>query len=226
MCWSATLARYLHRPAESLRPEAIPRPVRYEHWVGLAMDQEMLEEASDASLVVAIGRWRQEALAEVYRRHSGSVLALSLHLLRNRALAEDVAQEVFVRLWRYPDKFDAERGSLRSYLLAQTHGRAVDMLRSEESRRRRESREAAWTFVTELSPESEVEGLAVDEEVRRAVRELPDSERQAIILAYFGGKTYRQVAQVLGVPEGTIKSRIRAGLQRLRLGLADVRGNS
>jgi RNA polymerase sigma-70 factor, ECF subfamily len=190
------------------------------------MDQEMLEEASDASLVVAIGRWRQEALAEVYRRHSGSVLALSLHLLRNRALAEDVAQEVFVRLWRYPDKFDAERGSLRSYLLAQTHGRAVDMLRSEESRRRRESREAAWTFVTELSPESEVEGLAVDEEVRRAVRELPDSERQAIILAYFGGKTYRQVAQVLGVPEGTIKSRIRAGLQRLRLGLADVRGNS
>src|SRR5437870_9896859 len=94
-----------------------------------------LNDASDATLVVAIGRWRQDALAEAYRRHAGAVFALARRLLPAVALAEEVVQEVFLRLWNVPDKFDPSRGSLRSYLLAQTHGRAVDLLRSETSRR-------------------------------------------------------------------------------------------
>src|SRR5918992_2679588 len=98
----------------------------------------MLSDASDAALIVAIGRYRQEALAETYRRHAGAVFGLARRLLSEVSLAEEVVQEVFLRLWHQPDKFDPDRGSLRSYLLAQSHGRAVDVLRSETSRRRRE----------------------------------------------------------------------------------------
>jgi RNA polymerase sigma-70 factor (ECF subfamily) len=97
-----------------------------------------LRDASDALLVVAIGRWRQDALAEAYRRHAGAVFALSQRLVNDRTLAEEVVQEVFLRLWDKPDRFDPERGSLRSYLLAQCHGRSVDLIRSEQSRRNRE----------------------------------------------------------------------------------------
>ena len=183
----------------------------------------MWEEASDAALVVAIGRWKEQALAEAYRRHSGPVLALAQRILRNRALAEDVVQEVFVRLWRTPDKFDPGRGTLRSYLLAQAHGRAVDILRSEESRRRRETRDASeGAAVARPGPEAQIEDLAMSEEVRKAVGRLPESERDAILLSYFGGRTDREEAHFLSMPEGTIKSRIRTGLHRLRTSLAEA----
>ena len=89
-----------------------------------------LRDASDAALVVAIGRWSEEALAEVYRRHGGAAYALARRLLNDKELAEEILQEVFLRLWNTPERFDSERGSLRSYLLAQTHGRSVDLLRS------------------------------------------------------------------------------------------------
>src|SRR5258707_11929589 len=91
---------------------------------------------SDATLVVAISRYQQDALAEAYRRHAGAVYGLARRLLYDVALAEEIVQEVFLRLWNSPDKFDPGRGSLRSYLLAQCHGRSVDLLRSETSRRR------------------------------------------------------------------------------------------
>jgi RNA polymerase sigma-70 factor (ECF subfamily) len=181
-----------------------------------------LEKKSDAALVVAIGRWSQEALAEVYRRHAGAVFSLAQRVLRNRALAEDVVQEVFVRLWYHADRFDPERGTLRSYLLAQAHGRSVDMARSESSRRQREAKDAARTIETDHDVASRVEDLAVSAEVRKALNVLPDAEKRAIQLAYYGGRSYREVAQLLSVPEGTIKSRIRAGLQRLRVALVEA----
>ena len=186
------------------------------------MDLRDLREASDAALVVAIGRWRQEALAEAYRRHAGAVFALSRRLLRDAALAEEVTQEVFLRLWHAPDRFDPERGSLRSYLLAQTHGRTVDLLRSETSRRQREERDARATAEAGYDLEHEVLDLSVAEHVRHAVAQLTSDERRAIELAYFGGHTYREVAALLDQPEGTVKSRIRAGLRRMRTTLADV----
>ena len=177
-------------------------------------------DSSDAVLVVGIGRYQQEALAEAYRRHAGSVFALARRLLVDQALAEEIVQEVFLRLWNNPEKFDHERGSLRSYLLAQCHGRSVDLLRSETSRRRREERDVRRTAEGGYDLEHEVVDMAVAEKVQAALAELPDVERQAISLAYFGGHTYREVAEMLEQPEGTVKSRIRTGLKRLRTELA------
>lgn len=179
-------------------------------------------DAGDAALVVAIGRWNDAAMAEVFRRHGGAVFALAKRVLGDATRAEEIVQEVFVRLWNEPERFDPERGSLRSFLLAQTHGRSVDLLRSEGARREREAREARATAESGYDLEREVWDLAVADRVRAAVMELPEEERRAIEMAYFGGRTYREVATALGAPEGTIKSRIRSGLKRMRSVLADT----
>jgi RNA polymerase sigma-70 factor, ECF subfamily len=181
-----------------------------------------LNDASDAALVVAIGRYRQDALAEVYRRHAGAVFGLAKRLLRDQARAEEIVQEVFLRLWNDPDRFDADRGTLRSFLLAHCHGRSVDLIRSESARRSREERDAKAAAEVGYDVAHEVWDLAVAGHVRTALETLPDGERRAIELAYFGGRTYREVADQLGEAEGTVKSRIRAGLKRLRSELVDV----
>ena len=186
------------------------------------VEKDTLREASDAVLVVAIGRWRQDALAEAYRRHAGSIFALARRLLPDPALADEVVQEVFLRLWNAPERFDPDRGSLRSYLLAQTHGRSVDLLRSESSRRQREERQARQTAEAGYDIEREVMDLTVAEHVQEAMAGLPADERRAITLAYFGGHTYREVAVLLDQPEGTVKSRIRTGLRRMRDGLTQA----
>jgi RNA polymerase sigma-70 factor (ECF subfamily) len=174
-----------------------------------------LREASDAALVLGIARYRNDALAEVYRRHAGPVFGLARRLLNDQARAEEVVQEVFLRLWSAPDRFDPDRGSLRSYLLAHCHGRSVDLIRADSARKRREQSEFA---VPDPTPDliEEVWDVALSGFVRDALSELPEGERVAIEQAYFGGKTYREVAEILGEPEGTIKSRIRSGLRRLR----------
>jgi RNA polymerase sigma-70 factor (ECF subfamily) len=183
---------------------------------------EDLAATSDAALVVAIGRWREDALAEAYRRHAGSVYALARRVLGGATGAEEIVQETFLRLWQEPDKFDPERGSLRSFLLARTHGRAIDMLRSETSRRRREERDARQGADAGYDLDREVWGLVVADQVKDAVSELPSEQREAIALAYFGGHTYREVAAKLGVAEGTVKSRIRSGLTRMRTSLVEA----
>jgi RNA polymerase sigma-70 factor, ECF subfamily len=183
---------------------------------------DSLRQASDAAVVVAIGRWRQDALAEAYRRHAGAVFALSRRLLIDPGMAEEVVQEVFLRLWNQPEKFDPERGSLRAFLLAQTHGRSVDVLRAETSRRRREERDARETAESGYDIEREVMDLSTADQVNAVMAALPVDERRAIELAYFGGHTYRQVAVMLDQPEGTVKSRIRSGLRRMRDHLSDA----
>jgi RNA polymerase sigma-70 factor (ECF subfamily) len=179
-------------------------------------------DASDAALVVAIARYRQDALAEAYRRHAGAVFGLAKRLLADQARAEEIVQEVFLRLWNEPDRFDPDRGTLRSYLLAHTHGRSVDVVRSDTSRRAREERDAAMAADGGYDVAHEVWDLALAGHVRQAMASLQPGERAAIELAYFGGRTYREVAEVLGEPEGTVKSRIRTGLRRLRGELVDA----
>jgi RNA polymerase sigma-70 factor, ECF subfamily len=180
-----------------------------------------LTDVSDAAIVVAIGRYHQDALAEAYRRHAGAVFGLAKRLLNDQARAEEIVQEVFLRLWNDPDRFDPDRGSLRSYLLAHCHGRSVDVIRSESSRRAREDRDAKATAEVGYDVSHEVWDMALAGHVRDALGRLPDGERQAIELAYFGGRTYREAADELGEPEGTVKSRIRAGLKRLRSDLTE-----
>ena len=181
-----------------------------------------MKEMSDAALVVAVGRWNQDALAEVFRRHSGAVFALARRVLQSQAHAEEIVQEVFVRLWDQPERFDPARGSLRSYLLSQTHGRSVDLVRSELAQRRRQESEAQRAVVSDYDLEREVGDVIVAEQVRDALACLTAGEREAIELAYFGGRTYREVSTLLNEPEGTVKSRIRTGLRRLRGALADA----
>jgi RNA polymerase sigma-70 factor, ECF subfamily len=175
--------------------------------------------ASDAALVVAIGRYQEAALAEVYRRHGGAVHALAKRVLRSEPLADDVTQEVFLSLWREPERFDAARGGLRTYLLTLAHNRAVDVLRSESTRSLREERSARETARTGYDLERHAWDLVLAEQVHEALAELPDAERDAIRLAYFEGRTYREVASILGQPDGTVKSRIRTGLRRMRASL-------
>jgi len=183
---------------------------------------QQIDELSDAQLVTSIARYNEVALAEAYRRHGGAVFGLAKRVLQNVAEAEDVTQEVFLRLWNQPDRFDAARGSLRSFLLAQAHGRAVDVVRSSSSRRAREARDAMRTAEASYDMQHEVWDLAVADQVAHAMGELPDEERRAIELAYFDGRTYREVAQLLDQPEGTVKSRIRNGMRRMRAVLADA----
>src|SRR5262249_43945224 len=135
------------------------------------------------------------------------------------ALAEEVVQEVFLRLWARPENFDPERGRLRSFLLAQAHGRAVDLVRADVSRRRREEQTALDPVPAGADVDTEVWREAVAGQVRTAMSGLPENQRKALELAYFGGQTCREVATTLGEPEGTVKSRIRAGLRRMRADL-------
>jgi len=177
--------------------------------------------SDDVGLVIAVARYDADAFAEVYRRHAGAVFALASRMLWERPLAEEMVQEIFLRLWEQPERFDRSRGSLRSFLLMDAHGRCVDRIRADARRREREERTARAVAVAEYDVDLEAWDLSVGEQVRDAMAGLTDGERQAIELAYFGGHTYREVARILGQPEGTIKSRIRTGLQRLRRQLAD-----
>ncbi|CAN5662162.1 sigma-70 family RNA polymerase sigma factor [soil metagenome] len=188
-----------------------PRLVRHETDVA---------DRPDAVLVADVGDGVEQAWAELYRRHRRSV-----HFAASRRcgaiLADEVVQEVFVRLWRAPERFDARRGSLRSYLVMQATGRAIDLLRSESSRAARQQRVGRRDHDEHPGVETVVLARWAGTDVRRAVEALPPPERQAIALAYFGGHTYREVAHLLDLPEGTVKGRIRTGLARLRAHLVD-----
>jgi RNA polymerase sigma-70 factor (ECF subfamily) len=174
----------------------------------------------DAALVARVVAGDHDALETVFQRYGGAVQSMALRVLRNETLAEDTAQDVFVRFWQAPERFDAARGTLRTYLLTLAHRRAVDAVRSEQARINREEkipREVPGSI------DDEVWSRAVSDEVRRAVESLSDGEREAIELAYFGHLTYVEVAERLGLPEGTVKSRIRTGMQRLSMALAGAK---
>jgi RNA polymerase sigma-70 factor (ECF subfamily) len=181
-------------------------------------DHERLRDADLASRVAKGGR---DALEQVYNQVGGAVKTIAWRVLRDEALAEDVVQEVFMTFWREPERYDEGRGSLRTYLITMAHRKAVDVVRSESARFRREERDPA---PVQADIDEEVWALQVGERVRSALAELGEGEREAISLAYLGGMSYVEVAQRLGAPEGTVKSRIRSGMKKLSETLEEVRG--
>lgn len=174
---------------------------------------------SDAQLVAALERRDPRALEALYQRHVPVVLGLARRVLNDQGLAEEVAQEVFLRLWNEPQRFDANRGTLKGFLARQAHSRSVERVRSEEARRRREARYEREVVTDAPVPDQEVWGKVRAEGLRAALEDLSEGEREAIALAYFGGHSYREVAIRLNLPEGTIKSRIRLGLGKLSTSL-------
>jgi RNA polymerase sigma-70 factor, ECF subfamily len=172
------------------------------------------EQAVRARLVARDER----ALAELYDQFGSFVYGLAARVIGDRRAAEDVTQDVFLFVWEQPETFDPERGRLRTFLGTLAHRRAVDHVRREEARRRRGERDAAMQ-VSVPDVDEMAMALVAAERVRAEVERLPEEQREAIELAYFGGRTYRQVAEELGIPEGTAKSRLRLGLRRIAAAL-------
>ncbi|MGW1538437.1 sigma-70 family RNA polymerase sigma factor [Streptomyces aureus] len=164
---------------------------------------------------VALGD--QEAFATVYDAVAGSVLGVARAVLRDHAQSEEVAQDVLVEVWRTAPRYRPERGTAINWILTLAHRRAVDRVRSVEAAAARDTKAAqlehqpAYDEVTE-----QVERRLEQEQVRRCLRTLTDLQRQSVTLAYYRGLTYREVAHALALPLGTVKTRLRDGLIRLR----------
>jgi RNA polymerase sigma-70 factor (ECF subfamily) len=178
---------------------------------------EMVAPTSDweAAVRTRLLAGEDAALGEVYDQYSSFVYGLAQRVIGDPRAAEDVSQEVFLHIWEHPEAFDPARGAMRTWLGTLAHRRSVDYIRREEARRRRNQREASRRPTSIPDVEEMATALVAAERVRAALDVLPREQRQAIQLAYFEGKTYRQVAEVLGIPEGTAKSRLRLGLRRI-----------
>ena len=173
-----------------------------------------LAHLSDEALVALLARGDEGALAELYDRFGAVAFGLALRVVRDAALAEDAVQEAFLTVWRTASRFVAERGKARIWILTLVHRRAVDVVRREQTRR-----------TDPLKEQPESGGRTAEEEawlrlerarVQEALKRLPDQQREAIELAYYGGFTQSELADRLGEPLGTVKSRMFTGLSRLR----------
>lgn len=170
--------------------------------------------AADRRLAARLVARDEAALSSVFADYGAAVLGVSRRVLRNEVMAEDVTQEVFTFLWCHPDRYDPSRGSLRAWLTMLAHRRSVDRVRREQRRSRTESR-ADRAGVTEPEGDDQVATQWICDRVRRALATLPSEQRDVLVRAYYGGRTYREVARDLSIPEGTVKSRIRLGLKKL-----------
>jgi RNA polymerase sigma-70 factor, ECF subfamily len=178
----------------------------------------------DGQLVELVAQKDAGALEALYERYGRPAYSLARRILTDETLAQDVVQEVFLSLWRDARRFDAGRGTVATYLLSMTHHRAVDVVRREENLRRWRTSDEGL----ELEPdpkarvEDEVEASERRAEVRAALAELPAAQREALLLAFFGGYTQREVAALVGVPLGTVKTRMAAGMRKMKEALQDA----
>ena len=182
----------------------------------------LLRVDSEQLLVARLKAGDGDALVEILDRYGPLVYGLARRVTMSSSVAEDVAQEVFVELWRRPDRFDHTRGSLRAFLAIQAQRRSIDSVRSASRRTNRELRhhdlEGRSTShgLEDGRPEDEAERTVVSERVREAMNQLPAEQRIVIELAYYGGRTHREIATELGIPEGTAKSRMRLAHTKLK----------
>ncbi len=179
-------------------------------------DTESDDKSRENDALHRAGRGDESAFAEFYDALSGLVYGVILRVVRDPAMSEEVAQEVFLEIWRLAPRYDRDKGSAKTWAATIAHRRAVDRVRSEESRRQRDERELETLDEPRDVVIEAIDAREESEQVRVALSLLTESQREAVTLAYYGGHTYRAVAALLDVPEGTIKTRIRDGLIRLR----------
>jgi RNA polymerase sigma factor (sigma-70 family) len=190
-------------------------------------------DASDGVLVRRVADGDDSALEALYDRYGRPAFALARRITGEAVFAEDVVQEVFLALWRDPAKYDPARGGFPSWLLATTHHKAVDAVRREETVRRRrvalaEDADLYTSAASELPPVEDAAWAGLrGERVRQALGSLPQVQREALVLAYYAGYTQREIAERTDTPLGTVKTRMLAGMRRLRDlldGVADAEG--
>ncbi|MPZ14559.1 MAG: sigma-70 family RNA polymerase sigma factor [Chloroflexi bacterium] len=190
-----------------------PRRYTYEGWMPA-------DPSADRECIARLRAGDTSALDEVYHRHVRQVYSLVNRILRDGSLAEDVTQDVFLKLWNQPGSYDPDRGGLGSWLLSVAHNRAIDLLRQRP--RREEPLETEIRAPLDRAddrsrdPGQSAEQQALAEAVRRALARIPPLQRQAIEMAFFEGKTHVEISGELGEPLGTAKTRIRLGMQKLR----------
>ncbi|MBT5773504.1 MAG: sigma-70 family RNA polymerase sigma factor [Dehalococcoidia bacterium] len=194
--------------------------------ISAAGDAKQLRADEDAALVAALATDEVTALEQLYDRYSALVFSIALRVLHDHTLAEDVTQEVFLRLWRQPASFDPERGRFISWLSSVARNRSLDELRKLTRRRGAEDQteEAVLDLPDESRGEDPQEEAILAEErvrIRAALAELPPAQREVIELAYFSGLTQVEIAERTGDPLGTIKTRVRLGMRKLREALTD-----
>lgn len=187
------------------------------------MDSADLSRLADEDLMLLVQKDRTDAFETVYARHGGVAFSLAYRMMGTRAAAEDVTQEAFLAMWRSRHRYRHDRGSVRTWALGIVHHRAIDALRRNlvHDRRRSDSEDAAER---EEAPErTDAEVLRRDEAraVRAAIDDLPDAQGKVIQLAYFGGFTHTEIAEMLEMPIGTVKGRMRLALDKLRRGLTE-----
>lgn len=183
-----------------------------------------LRGLADEELMQLVREGDARAFEVVFDRHGGVAFSLAYRMCGRRALAEDVVQEAFLSLWRSGARYDRARGSVRSWVLSVVHNRAIDALRRGVVREGRTVDDESLAERVPAKERTEVEVARREEarEVRSALGELPRDQRQVIELAYFGGFTHVQIASMLEVPIGTVKSRMRLGLTKMRIVLGDT----
>jgi RNA polymerase sigma factor (sigma-70 family) len=179
---------------------------------------------TDGQLVELVAEKDAGALEALYDRYGRAAYSLARRILTDETLAQDVVQEVFLSLWRDARRFDAGRGTVATYLLSMTHHRAVDVVRREENLRRWRTSDEGLEREPDpkVRVDDEAEAGERRAEVRAALGELPAAQREALALAYFGGYTQREVAALVGVPLGTVKTRMAAGMRKMREALQDA----
>ena len=177
----------------------------------------------DCVLVARLIAGDDEAIGELFDRYSGFVLGVARRVTRSTALAEEIAQDVFTLMWTKPQRFDPSRGSLRAYLGLLANRRAIDVVRSDTRRRLRETRCAPEERTGPIVGDA-IDNAVVADMVQQAIACLPEEQRLAVELAFFKGCSYREVATVLAIPEGTAKSRLRLAQVKLGRLLASARG--
>jgi RNA polymerase sigma factor (sigma-70 family) len=173
-----------------------------------------MRDLSDEQLLEAIASGDERALGDLYDRFGRVAYGVALRVLRDRALAEDAVQEAFLAIWRSAERYRLERAKPSTWILTLVHRRAVDLVRREDRRRAEALDESPEAAGGEVPEEAHLRERRTT--VQAALRELPDDQREALELAYYGGYTQSELADRLGVPLGTVKSRMFAGLNRLR----------